>query len=160
MGLIEHTPTGWLRRFFRAPIPLYRMGFGPLLGNRLLYLVHTGRKSGRQREVILEVVGLDRQVPEVVVVSGWGERSDWYRNIKAAPAREIRLGRHRWPAPEHRILPDEEVVRVLTAYRDRHPGAWRRIAPLLGFPPDPASPPAREALARVRAVAFRPAGRR
>lgn len=158
MGLVEHTPTGALRAFFRAPIPLYRLGFGPLLGNRLLYLVHIGRKSGRPREAVLEVVGFDREIPEAVVVSGWGERSDWYRNLRAAAAREVRVGRHRWIAPEHRILPGQEVVRVLESYRARHPRAWRKIAPVLGFPADLGSPAGQQALARIRAVAFRPGG--
>ncbi|GAB3562319.1 nitroreductase family deazaflavin-dependent oxidoreductase [Amycolatopsis endophytica] len=154
MGLTDHTPSGLLRAMFRAPVPLYRLGFGPLFGHRLVYLAHRGRKSGRRREVILEVVRFDARLPEVVVVSGWGERADWYRNIQAAPALEVRISARRWAEPRQRVLEQDETVKLLQDYRDRHPRAWRRLAPLLGFPPDPAG--AREALSRIRAVAFTP----
>jgi deazaflavin-dependent oxidoreductase (nitroreductase family) len=66
-----------------------------LLGHRLRYLIHRGRKTGKHRETILEVVGYDPHTPEVFVVAGWGERGDWYRNLVAAPAIEVRVGRHR-----------------------------------------------------------------
>jgi hypothetical protein len=34
------------------------------------------------------VVGYDPSLRETVVASGWGERSDWYRNLEAHPALE------------------------------------------------------------------------
>jgi deazaflavin-dependent oxidoreductase (nitroreductase family) len=126
MGPAGHQPRGVLRLLLRAPLVLCRARPGRMLGHRLLRLVHIGRTSGRRRETVLEVVHYDPHTPEVVVVSGWGERSDCYRNITATPAIEI------------------------------HPRAWRRIAPLLGFPRDPGAPVAQETLARNRAVAFTP----
>ncbi|MGW4589727.1 nitroreductase family deazaflavin-dependent oxidoreductase [Amycolatopsis thermoflava] len=158
MPLIERSPAGLVRLLFRAPVPLYRLGLGPLFGHRLVYLAHRGRTSGRRREVVLEVVGLDRRVPEVVVVAAWGERADWYRNIQAAPALELRTGLWRWTGPRHRVLDRDEMVAVLTAYRARHRRAWHHLAPVLGLPEDPATAPA-AALSRIRAVALRPAGR-
>jgi deazaflavin-dependent oxidoreductase (nitroreductase family) len=138
---------------------LYRTGLGGLFGHRLLYLVHKGRKSGRRRETVLEVVRYDPRAPEVVVVSGWGERSDWYRNIAAAPAIEIRCGGQHWPKPRHHVLDATDTVRLLQDYRDLHPRAWRRIAPMLGFPRDPGDAAAREdGLAGIRAVSFAPEG--
>lgn len=156
MGLIDHRPRGGLRVFLRAPVFLYRAGLGGVFAHRLLYLAHRGRKTGKRREAVLEVVRFDAHEPEVVVVSGWGERSDWFRNIAAAPPLEVRVGRRRWLRPRHRVLDADETVRVLDHYRGDHPRAWRRIAPVLGFPLDPGSEAAREHLARIQAVAFAP----
>ena len=84
-----------------------------------------------------------------------GERSDWYRNLKAHPALEIRTGRERY-APEQRFLTPEEVYREIVDYERRHPWAVRIVPSLLGFRLD-GSDAARRAFANsVRMVAFRP----
>ena len=54
-----HPPSGVGRALFRAPIYLYRLGLGWLFGKRILLLNHIGRVSGKQRQVILEVVEHD-----------------------------------------------------------------------------------------------------
>ena len=80
------------RAFVRAPITLYRHGLGWVLGRRVLMLEHTGRRSGKARFVCLEVV--DRPGPgRVVIVSGFGERAEWYRNLLADPACFVSAGR-------------------------------------------------------------------
>ena len=78
-------PTGALRLAFRPPIYLYRLGLGQLLGHRFMLLTHRGRRSGRVYQTALEVVRYDPSLRETVVASGWGERSDWYRNSRLIP---------------------------------------------------------------------------
>jgi deazaflavin-dependent oxidoreductase (nitroreductase family) len=56
------------------------------LGGRFVLLKHTGRRSGVVRQTVLEVVDHDDAFAQVVVCSGWGERSDWYRNVSADPS--------------------------------------------------------------------------
>ncbi|ETK32782.1 nitroreductase family deazaflavin-dependent oxidoreductase [Microbispora sp. ATCC PTA-5024] len=156
MGLIDHRPRRLLRRALRMPLWLYRHDLGWLLGTRVVYLATRGRRTGLRRETVLEVVGLNRAAGTVYVVSGWGARSDWYRNLLSAPALEIRLGRRRLQAPRHRFLDAEECRSLLIGYRARHPYAWKVIAPMLGFPADPSGI---RGLDRVRAVSFSPASR-
>lgn len=68
-----HTPQTRLRRtLFRAPILLYRLGLGGLLGSRFTLLTHTGRSSGRPRQVVLEVVGRHQASGGYLVASGFG----------------------------------------------------------------------------------------
>jgi deazaflavin-dependent oxidoreductase (nitroreductase family) len=148
--LVEHKPTGLLRALLRVPIWFYRNGLGWLFGYRLLYIVHIGRKSGRRREVVAEVVRHDPAVPEVVVLAAWGREPDWYRNLKAAPAAEVRISSHRWDKPRHRFLNTDETLAVLRDYRRAHPHAWKRIAPILGFPADLDT----DALPETHAIAF------
>lgn len=156
MTLTDRKPSGALRVLLRLPIWLYRAGLGRLLGHRLLYLVHQGRRTGARHEVVAETVRFDRDRPEAVVVAAWGKDPDWYRNLLVGPALEVRIGSHRWVHPEHRFLDGTETLRTLLAYREAHPRAWQRIAPLLGFPVDPTDPRWPDVADTVHAIAFTP----
>lgn len=136
MRFVERKPTGVLRWLLRVPIWFYRNGLGWLFGRRLLYIVHIGRKSGLRREVVAEVVRYDPATPEIVVIAAWGRAPDWYRNLKAAPAAEIRISDQRWESPRHRFLDTADTMAVLRDYRPAHPHVWKWIAPILGFPVD------------------------
>lgn len=156
MALTDRKPRGPLRLLLRAPIWLYRARLGWLAGHRLIYIAHRGRRTGARREVVVETVRYDPTIPEAVVIAAWGRHPDWYRNLLAAPALEVRLGSQRWPGPDHRHLDSAETHRALLAYQRAHPHAWKRIAPLLGFPTDPADPRWPDTAARVRMIAFTP----
>ncbi len=56
---------------FRIPVYLYRWRSGWLFRHRLLLLTHTGRRTGRRRQTVLEVVEYRKEGPEVVVVNGF-----------------------------------------------------------------------------------------
>jgi len=123
-------PTGLSRLFFRAPILLYRARLGFLMGGRFLMLEHTGRKSGRRRYTVLEVVRHDRQAGTYVVASGWGERADWFRNVIKAPEVTVSSGFRRRPARAIRLSP-ELAERELCDYARRHPAAFRALARIM-----------------------------
>lgn len=157
MGLVDHAPRGLLRRLLRAPIILYRVRLGWLLGRRFVYVAHRGRRSGQRRETVLEVVRYDPDLPEIFIVSGWGTTSDWYRNLRTSPALEVRLGARRFVAPRQRFLDPEETMMLLRDYQRAHPRSWRRLAPILGVSQDMKQ--ADSAIRDIPAVAFRPARR-
>ncbi|HEY3708470.1 MAG TPA: nitroreductase family deazaflavin-dependent oxidoreductase [Amycolatopsis sp.] len=156
MGLLTEKPPAWLHWIFRAPIVLYRVGLGRLLGHRLVYIVHIGRTTGRRRETVLETIRYDPATPEAIVVSGRGPASDWYRNLEATPAAEIRTGAQHWLRPAHRVLDVEETIRLLTGYRDAHPRLWARLSPLIGAPRELDEQTWHDLAGRLRAVAFTP----
>lgn len=156
--LTERRPRGLLRVLLRAPVLMYRARLGWLLGHRFLYLAHRGRATGRRRDVVLEVVRYDERAPEVIVVAAWGPRSDWYRNITASPALEVRVGHQRWLSPAHRVLESAELAVALQDYAGRHPRAWRALAPRMGLAGEMSEATARTAAERFPAVAFTPAG--
>lgn len=111
------------RSLVRAPIALYRAGLGWLLGSRILMLEHRGRSSGLRRYVCLEVV--ERPSPDrIVIVSGFGERAQWYRNLKAHPRCFVSSGRVRRASARARLLDAEESAAALDRYRQAHPRDW------------------------------------
>lgn len=115
--------TRWL---VRAPIGLYRAGLGFLFGSRLIMLEHRGRTSGRRRYVVLEVV--DHPSPGVyVIVSGFGVRAQWYRNILAEPRVRVSIGfRRQLAATAVPMTPDESSA-ALRRYIEVHPKAWAKL---------------------------------
>jgi deazaflavin-dependent oxidoreductase (nitroreductase family) len=124
--------AGILRTRFlmRAPIWIYKAGAAKLLGSRLLMLEHTGRKSGIRRSVVLEVIG--HPAPDsYLVAAGFGDKSQWFRNIKANPRVSIHTDRHASAAATARVLTQHEADRTLADYADQHPRAWQRFKPIL-----------------------------
>ncbi len=69
-SIVSHPPDKALRFGLRLPIWLYRMKLGWLLGNHFLLLVHIGRKSGKSRQTVIEVVQHDKKTDTYYVVSG------------------------------------------------------------------------------------------
>ncbi|SRX95474.1 hypothetical protein [Beutenbergia cavernae DSM 12333] [Mycobacterium shimoidei] len=114
----------------RAPIWIYRARAGALFGSRLLMLEHIGRKSGARRYVVLEVV--DHPASDTyVVVSGFGAKAEWFRNIQANPRVRVYVGSHAPVPASARVLDQAEADRTLAGYRSRHPRAWEWLRPAL-----------------------------
>lgn len=155
MAPIERANGRMARAFMRMPTWLYRAHLGWLLGSRFLYIVNRGRKSGKRRHTIVEVVRFDPAVPEVVVTASRGPRTQWYRNLEAAPAEEVRFGRHRWRRPAQRFLEEAERVEVMKGYAREHPFAARQLGRAFGVS-DADDAGVREIAEQLRAVAFSP----
>jgi deazaflavin-dependent oxidoreductase (nitroreductase family) len=118
--------TRWL---VRLPISLYRLRLGFIFGRRLVMLQHYGRSTGKRRYVVLEIIG--HTLGTYFVVSGFGERSDWVKNVSVYPHISITVGsRHPMPATARRLLPTESAA-ILDDYARLHPRAWRALEPVL-----------------------------
>src|SRR5579884_64793 len=120
-------PRGLGRLLFRLPIWLFRLHLGWLLGHRFLLLTHIGRKSGRTRQNMLEVVRYEKASSTYYVFSGWAEKSDWARNVMKTPRVEITAAGRHFAACAARVSPDE-AERVLLDYARRYPIA-KRVLP-------------------------------
>jgi deazaflavin-dependent oxidoreductase (nitroreductase family) len=126
-------PTGLRRRLWRLPIQLYRLGLGPLLGQRVMLLTHLGRVSGRPRQAVIEVVEHDER--GWVAASGFGPRADWYQNVMKAPDVTIQVGGRTLPVTAT-PLPAGEGAELMARYAPRHPAAARRLSKIMGFEVD------------------------
>jgi deazaflavin-dependent oxidoreductase (nitroreductase family) len=129
-SLRARPPRGLVRLALGAPIWIYRLGLGALLGDRFLMLTHRGRKSGLPRRTVVEVVRHDRDADTYVIASGWGEKANWLRNVLHDPHVEVYVGQRVCAALAER-LGEDEAARVLRDYARRHPIAFRVIARLM-----------------------------
>lgn len=162
-GRSRRRPGPVLARLFRAPSWLYDRNLGWLLGRRFLRLTHTGRRSGRTYRTVLEVIGRDDATGEVLVISGLGGRSDWYRNLLAGGPAEVEIGRDRFPVVARTLDPDEAVA-VFADYERRNRAlmpVFRRFLGLLtGRPYDGTNEARRRLVSDLPIVALRPTTRR
>ena len=146
-GITKSPPKGVLRWFLRAPLFLHRVGLGWIMGKRFLVLEHSGRKTGKPRKTVLEVVLHDREDDKYYIASGWGYRADWYLNITAQPEITIHVGRRKLTVRAQTLTP-EAGAGILVRYREKYPAAARELSRLMGIPMDQA--PLDELIAIVR----------
>ncbi|MGZ6268719.1 MAG: nitroreductase family deazaflavin-dependent oxidoreductase [Candidatus Limnocylindrales bacterium] len=117
---------------FRLPLPLYRRGWGRLLGHTFLLLVHAGRKTGKLRSTVVMVLRYKPETREAVICSVWGQNTDWIRNIRVRPALQVQIGRESF-TPEQRFLSEDESFAVSVEFRRRHPWRLRLFNWILGW---------------------------
>ncbi|MGC9346670.1 MAG: nitroreductase family deazaflavin-dependent oxidoreductase [Anaerolineae bacterium] len=141
-------PKGILRWLLRLPVWLYRHGLGWLMGSRFIMLQHVGRKSGKQRYTVVEVVRHDPQTGIYVIASGWGERADWYRNVRKTPELIVHTGRERIEMRASRLA-EHAAARELLDYARHHPAAFRALSGILMDEPLEASAEGCESMAEV-----------
>lgn len=73
-------------------VPMFRLGLGPFIGNvvtgYIMVLKTVGRKTGKTR---FTPVNYAIHNGNIFCISGWGNYSDWYRNMMFAGEIEIIL---------------------------------------------------------------------
>ncbi len=131
-GEPKFPPSGWRRYLWRAPIHLYRVGLGPLMGKRFLLLNHIGRKTGLPRQAVVEIARYDPEANVYYVASGFGKKSDWYRNLQAHPHVTIQVGNKKMRA-HARLLSPEESAKEAVRYARAHPRAAMELSKLMGL---------------------------
>ena len=152
--VIDTPPGKILRLGLRLPIWLYRLHLDRLLGGRFLMLIHAGRKSGLPRQTVIEVVQHDKATNTYYVVSGWGEKSDWYQNIRKSPRVTIHVGGRKFQA-EAEFIPVEKAIEIMESYAREHATAFRELSALfLGERMQPGSDAPRRLAEKMPMVAF------
>ncbi len=123
----HHHPKGLLRIALRLPIWLYHLHLGWLLGHRFLMLTHRGRKSGLSRQTVVEVVTYDQVTSTYIIASGWGEKSDWFRNVQKTPQVSVNVAGRQFQA-EAQILSIAQAAEALAHYAQQHPTSFRQLS--------------------------------
>jgi len=147
-------PKGLLAWLFKLPISFYRMHLGGLLGDRFLLLTHTGRKTGRLHQTVVEVVQHDRASETFYVASGWGEKSNWYKNIMAHPQVTIQVGNREYSAMSERVS-SEQGAQIILDYARKHPLALRELSRIMHYPLDGSEASAMNFGRNIPILAFR-----
>ncbi|MFN2304192.1 MAG: nitroreductase family deazaflavin-dependent oxidoreductase [Anaerolineales bacterium] len=79
---IPYPRSEFIKRLYRIPILLYRLGLSSMIGKYILILSTFGRNSGKTRRTPVEYF---RWQDRIFVMSGFGENPDWYKNLLANP---------------------------------------------------------------------------
>jgi deazaflavin-dependent oxidoreductase (nitroreductase family) len=128
-------PRGWLKFFFKIPVYVARMGFAGwerLIGVEWMLLTTVGRKSGKKRYSMVDVLVHDKGTDTYFIEVGFGKRSDWYRNIKASPVFNAQVGRRKFCATAEE-LPMERTADVMVDFVRRRPEYARSVMKLVGI---------------------------
>jgi deazaflavin-dependent oxidoreductase (nitroreductase family) len=102
------------------------------MGNKFLLLNHLGRKSGKRRQTVLEILQIKPETAEYFVVSGFGKQSDWYQNIQSNPSVIIQVGGRKMAAVARQLNPDQ-ASQVILSYAQRYPKNLKTLSALLGY---------------------------
>ena len=98
-------------QLFRAPLTLYKLGWGGALGwLPLLVLTTMDQRSGRPRHTAVEY---RRHGSKMYVFSAWGEARDWYQNLLKHPRVTIQQGAHIFAADAQPVSDNAEALRAL-----------------------------------------------
>ncbi len=99
-------------------VTLWRLGLGKWVNawpagiGRIMVITHTGRKSGRRYRTPVNYALLDEQV---YCITGFGAKSDWYRNLMAQPETEIWLPDGWWQAVAEDVSGAENRLAAIRA---------------------------------------------
>lgn len=148
-----HSPV--MRAFLRTPVLLYRTPLRVMLGSFYVQIEHRGRKSGRLFRTVVDRLHTDHETGEVFVTSAWGEKSDWFRNIQAAPSSGVWIGRRRFE-PIQRIVDLDEAYEIHRKAKEERPLAMRFGLALMNYPFPKTEDDLRELTRFMPVVGFRP----
>lgn len=134
-GLMSYPGDGWRKLFFKAPIQLWRLGLGPIIGYVMMLITHTGRRSGLPRRTMVEYHMLKGKK---YAPCAFGRKSDWYKNIAADPQVTIQTayGVERMTAV--RVTDDQELLAVYELFKRRSPPLLNWYMQSLGIQHNPA----------------------
>ena len=124
---IPYPSSAILRRLFRLPILLWRLGMGPIIGRLFMILTTTGHKTGLPRRTAIEY----HQFKGSKYVMGAWPRSDWYRNIQADARVTTQTASGTEGGIARRLTTEDEWAEAYE-FVERHP-YMRLWANLLGF---------------------------
>ncbi len=114
--LTTYPTDDWHKAIYKWPVQLWRMGLGPLMGKIFVLITHTGRKSGLPRRTLTELhlIQGHKYAP-----SGFGRRSQWYRNIEADPRVTIQTADGSESVIAVRVTDDDEIMALMDSMQNK-----------------------------------------
>jgi deazaflavin-dependent oxidoreductase (nitroreductase family) len=116
VSFLTYPREAWHQALFKAPVQLWRLGLAPLIGQVMMLITHTGRRSGQPRRTMVEYFKMDGVK---YVASGFGSRAQWYRNIEADPHVTIQTADGVERVRARRLTDGETLLRLLDRVRIR-----------------------------------------
>ena len=133
--MFEKHPSGLLKFFFKAPLFMHKLGLGGwegLIGAQWMLITATGRKTGKQRQAMVDVMDYDKENDIYYIEAAYGSRADWFRNIKANPIFEAQVGRRKFKASAEELT-EKDTGETLVQFFRRKPGYTRSVMAMVGI---------------------------
>jgi deazaflavin-dependent oxidoreductase (nitroreductase family) len=105
--IMSYPSSPFMKRLLKLPILFYRLGLGWLVGRIFMIITTIGRKSVQPRRTPIEFHEFKGRR---YVFSGWGTKTDWYRNLEAHPHITIQTWRGAESVFAHRLTSDAELA--------------------------------------------------
>jgi deazaflavin-dependent oxidoreductase (nitroreductase family) len=96
----------------------YRAGMGKVVGRMMLLLTTTWRKSGNPHTVCVQYELMDDRF---YIGAAFGEKCDWYKNLKADPHVTIEVGRRTFNGTAEVLAGEGKIADYLTCRLKKHP---------------------------------------
>lgn len=125
---ISQEPGRLLWAINLLPKLVFKLRLSRLYGARFAMITHRGRKSGKPRTVIVETADGSPKSGHLTYIVAYGERAQWYKNLKAAPAVSIEIAGKVYDEPRHEFLDREGTEHAIACYWERYPRLARLLA--------------------------------
>lgn len=133
--MLKKRPGILLKFFFKMPLLLHKFGMGGwerLIGAEWMLITTTGRKTGKLRKTLVDVMDYNPDNDTYYIEAAYGSRADWYRNIKANPIFEAQVGRRKFKAQAEE-LNKADTREMLVQFYQRKPAYTRSVMAMAGM---------------------------
>ncbi len=135
MGMLENRPGRLQKLLFKVPVWLHKMGLGGwerLIGAQWMLITTVGRKTGKLRDVMVDVMDYDPAADTYYIEAAYGAHADWYKNIQSNPVFEARVGRRKFKARAG-ALSTEGAGEMLVQFYRAKPAYTRSVMAMAGM---------------------------
>jgi deazaflavin-dependent oxidoreductase (nitroreductase family) len=135
MNAFDKKPNRLLKFFFKVPVWVHKMGFGGwerLVGAQWMLITTKGRKTGKPRDTMVDVMDYDKTSDTYYIEAAYGARADWYKNIQANPVFEAKVGRRKFKARAGALTTEGASEMLVQFYRSK-PTYTRSVMAMAGM---------------------------
>jgi len=135
MSSFGKQPNRLLKFFFKVPVWIHKMGFGGwerLIGAQWMLITTTGRKTGKRRKTMVDVMDHDKTTDTYYIEAAYGAHADWYKNIQSNPIFEAQVGRRKFKARAG-ALTNEGAGEMLVQFYRQKPAYTRSVMAMAGM---------------------------
>ena len=135
MKALDKRPRRLLKFFFKVPVLLHKIGLGGwerLVGAQWMLITTIGRKTGKARDVMVDVMDYDKASDTYYIEAAYGARADWYKNIQKDPIFEAQVGRRKFKARAGALSTEGAGEMLVQFYRNK-PAYTRSVMAMAGM---------------------------
>ena len=135
MQTFEKRPGKFLKFFFKIPLLMHKLGFGgweKLIGAQWMLITTIGRKTGKRRETMVDVMDYDKAADTYYIEAAYGAHADWYKNIQSNPIFEAQIGRRKFKARAGALTTEGAADLLVQFYRQK-PAYTRSVMAMAGM---------------------------